>query len=57
MPSEDAVNGKSLSPPRPVTNPTRFIKRKGNIRHPKPDNDPFISDGLSLIFEATQIDR
>ena len=57
MPSEDAVNGKNLSPVRPVTSPKQFIKRKGNIKHPKPDKDPFISDRLSLIFEATQIDR
>jgi hypothetical protein len=57
MPSEDIVNGKNLSPPRPVTSPKKFIKRKSNTKYPKPDKEPFISSRLSLIFEATQMDK
>ena len=56
-PREEVVNGKNFSLPKPVISPKKFIRRKGRITHPKPDRAPLISDGLSLILEATQMDK
>ena len=56
-PREEAVNRKYFSLPKTVISPIRFTTRKGKITHPNPDKAPFMSDRLSLIFEATQIDR
>ena len=51
------MNGKYLALPSPVISPKKFIRRKGNTIHQKPDKEPFMSARLSLILEATQMDR
>ena len=56
-PSEETVKGNNSVLPKPVMSPKKFIRMKGKTIHPRPDKVPFMSERLSLILEATQMER